>query len=203
MRPSGEQRRVLADVPEDNAFVTLHADGASLMAAVPFATQSMVRCSADGSRCAVISAKVTGASTTYLVTVLSSAGDTAFSRTYTFPGAPIPADSIERAIDRTLRGGRYAAATAAALRRQMTERVPHVRSPLIQVVLGGDSTTWLVISTAQDRTSAVLLGATGEREQTISLPPRFRLVQATRDVLWGLEHDDDGLASVVRYRIRR
>jgi hypothetical protein len=48
----------------------------------------------------------------------------------------------------------------------------------------------------------MLFAPDGTARGTVALPPSFRMNHADANRIWGTIRDDDGLPSVVRYRIQ-
>jgi hypothetical protein len=202
--PDGTSRRTLAEVPADDpAFVTLRPTGSSaVMHAVPFTTASMVRFSPDGSRFAILSVEPGESDATYRLTIISADGDTILHRVEQIAGERIPADTIERRLNAIGRPGRsgiapYSPAVAAEMRKLVRARIPRVYPPVENVALGLDGSVWLVLRGSK----TVVFDEKGTPLMRVQLPPRTSLIQATRDRIWTIQADDDGLTSVVRYRL--
>jgi hypothetical protein len=140
---------------------------------------------------------------TWTVTAIRTDGDTIFSRTFPFTGVPIPAaarDSAATAASSGMREGPPDLPQRA--KALMLERMPPVYAGVEYVVHGQDATIWVALRRTPEGTPVIALdGDSGEPLFQLLLPRGVRLRQGSRTLAWVTEADDDGVASVVRYRI--
>ena len=168
-------------------------------ARIPFHPPLVHAVAPDGDRLALVSTSLEGPEAgTFRVTVHRITGDTAFSRTYPFTGAPIPRHVADSAMNAVL--GRSPPHVVAALR---DVRLPSVYPPIESVVLGRDGTTWVELRETAAGRPWLILDGRGEPIATTVAPPRVTIRAADSTHVWALERDDDDVESVIRYRIDR
>ena len=81
---------------------------------------------------------------------------------------------------------------------------PPMLPPVEQVVVGRDQSVWLKVRFADSpagRAEWLLLSPRGFPLQRVSTDAGFRLLEAERAMLWGVEGDADDIPRVVRYRV--
>lgn len=74
--------------------------------------------------------------------------------------------------------------------------------PLRGLLLGSDGSAWLEEHSLEPGHHWLILDAAGVSVGRVSVPANFRLMTAEMGTMWGLEADEDGLESIVRYRVR-
>lgn len=173
---------------------------------IPFTQGPLFAFTYEGSRFAhLVTEILSGAGGTYTIAMFRGIGDTMFVRTYPFSGTPVPQHARDRALDALLPQPGEATEGPSDLGRRFQEiardRMPPVYAPVQAMVLGLDETTWLTLRDVGQGRVALGLDARGDVIGRVSLPPRTTLRQATRTHVWVTESDEDGLASVVRYRV--
>lgn len=155
--------------------------------------------SPDGDRIVFVTMATVGAdSGQYRVTVLGAQGDTIFVRRFPFLARAIPArltDSL-RAVDATRPRPTLPPGTEARL------GTPKIFPPIQRVVLGRDGTVLLSYTTDGASAQHLLLGTTGQPVGTVSLPTNVKVLAISRTELWGTAVDENGLESIVRYRVK-
>ena len=134
-------------------------------------------------------------------------GDTIFSRTYQAPSVKIPSSVMDSAISAIGVGQNgkqfYPPGVADKLRDMVKPKAPVLYAPLTGFVVGIDNSLWIIHRRNVDRTIPVTgLDAKGNPVVTATLSKNSRLIQASLTHLWVIETDDDGLGSVVRYRLK-
>jgi hypothetical protein len=142
---------------------------------------------------------------TYTLSVFRPNGDTVLVRSYPFHGVPIPrsvADSAVAAEKRGASGHEGPGNVDAMFQRLARERMPPVYSPVQSLILGLDETIWITLRDSADVRRTLVLDGRGEQIGSVETSTRVRIRQATATRVWALELDDDGLASVVRYRVQ-
>src|SRR5690606_5582912 len=81
---------------------------------------------------------------------------------------------------------------------------PPMLPPVQQVVVGRDQSVWLKVRFADSpagRAEWLLLSPRGFPLRRVSTDAGFRLLEAERAMLWGVEGDADDIPRVVRYRV--
>jgi hypothetical protein len=190
-------------VPEDNSFTRWQTATASGGSAIPFAVAPYEYVSPDGSRIAMLTTDTEGEHKgTFLVTVLDPAGDTVFSRRYPFKEEPIPGSVLDSAMTARIkrlqeRGNTEA---VAALRKV---KLPTVYPPVSSLFVAQDGTVWVRLRRTGDLVPWVILSPRGEPVDTLRVPPTMRPVEVSNNLLYSIEHDENDVESVIRFRLRR
>lgn len=173
---------------------------------VPFRLMPDLAGSYDGARMATIWANVVGDTGSFTVTLMNAKGERAFSRAYPFKGTPIP----QRAIDSTLAtflpkpGQPTEGPSDLGQRMQVAakQKMPAVYTPVTGIILGLDNTIWIPMRPTPTGREVLVLDGRGNPIGSVMLPPRTTLRQANLTTMWATQSDEDGLTSVVRYRLR-
>lgn len=184
----------------DDCSVPVHMPGGRGSAGIPFCAQPLIDLARDGSRMAQATiVQPSRGPGSYRVTVVDARGDTTFSRSYPFTPVSITrkvADSVIAARAARAPGPAYAAAIRAM-------NVPPTYPPLRRILVGRDGTTWLELWTSSgDRTWHVLDGK-GDVIGALMVPRRIDIKVGDLGTIWATDTDEDGLESVVRFRVRR
>ena len=165
---------------------------------VPFAFQPRAEIAPDGSRFLFMTADQSTLDPTYNLTLVRPTNDTVFSRSYAYPGEPIPDSAMERRIANMVPENNFARRFRAGAR----ARAPVVHPP-DDVTLGLDGTIWVELRRTDRGTPVHVISESGDPVGSLLLPARSRIRQASLTHLWVTESDELGLASVVRYRVIR
>lgn len=165
---------------------------------VPFAFRVRAGIAPDGSRFLFMTADQSTLDPVYNLTLVRPTHDTVFSRSYPYPGEPIPDSAMDRGIAEMVPENDLARRFRAVAR----ERAPLVYPPAA-VTLGLDGTIWVELRRTDRGTPVHVLSETGDPIGSLLLPPRSRIRQASMTHVWVTEYDPLDLASVVRYRVIR
>lgn len=173
---------------------------------VPFSLQPQYSFAYDGSRVAELTAPVPASETSYFaVTVFRATGDTVFSRRYQFRGVPIAKQAKDSALAAMVpRSGRVSEGPQDLPQRFQAiarERMSNWYIPVESITLGLDQTIWIGLRPTDEGRVTLILNGRGDPIGTLLLPRSSRVRQATASQVWVTETDDDGLTSVVRYRV--
>jgi hypothetical protein len=165
---------------------------------IPFYPVPVEAVSADGSRIAVVTTRMTSPRAgNFRLTLLRETGDTIYSRTYPFTGVPTPRAMAESEV-RTAVGFFRLAPDAEA---EMLRRIPEVEPPVDMIVIGRDGVAWVGPYARGREHTWLALDERGEPIGRITLPPRTSISAVSRTHIWVTEKDADDLESVVRYRV--
>jgi hypothetical protein len=205
---AGDVLRVLLRLPDEHAWVVLR-DARGMFTGggyVPFSASVRFAVSSNGLRVGFLSTTtVSGAKGSYSVTVVRAAGDTAFSRTYSYDPARIPAAAKDSVIAAILQSGRVSTPEGRfpgeAFANKVRPLIPATYAPVLELLLGDDDTTWLVMRDAASVTRYRALDGKGNVLGEVVLSSRSHVARATRTQLWVIENDTDGVPSIIRYRI--
>jgi hypothetical protein len=134
-------------------------------------------------------------------TAVNANGDTLFTRLLPMPRVRIPravADSIRDGLVRAL--ARSAPRGAPAVSVEVSETYPPVSQALIA---RDEQSVWLEGGVATGDRVWHILDVAGRPVGTVRVPRGTELRVVTRERVWAVERDRDGLESVVIYRVRR
>jgi hypothetical protein len=173
---------------------------------VPFALEPQYAFNSDGNRLVVMTAPIpTSANSTFSVLVKTLAGDTVFSRTHPYRGEPIPKSAKDSAIAAFLPPpGRAREGPVDLPQRFQAEarrRMSDWYIPVQSIAFGLDRTLWIGLRPTDAGRGYLILSGRGDPIGSLSVPLSTRVRQASATHVWVTETDDDGLSSVVRYRI--
>jgi hypothetical protein len=174
---------------------------------IPLVPPPQYAFTADGSRFAYMTRDQSRQDGSFGITVFRADGDTVFTREYPAAGVPIPAVVMDSAIAAMApRPGQPQEEGAPPFSRFQAEarrRAPAIYAPVERLILALDQTVWVTLRATPEGQDALVLDSLGTESARVQLPPRSHVQQATARHLWVTEIDDDGLTSVVRYRILR
>ena len=174
---------------------------------VPFSLQPQYAFARDGGRVGELKAPIPERQAShYTVTVIDATGDTAFARAYPFRGEPIPrrvADSVLAAMIPTS-GHAVEGPADLPLRFQAMakERMSSWFIPVETITLGLDRTVWISMRLSDEGRAYLVLDREGDPVGSVVVPSTSRIRQASASRIWVTETDQDGLTSVVRYRVQ-
>jgi hypothetical protein len=202
--PTGSMRTVLAmNFETDPRMMWIAGFGRD----VPFSLQPQYSFAYDGSRVAELTAPMPSAETSFFaVTVYRASGDTAFTRRYPFRGVPIPKRVADSALAAMIPAAGRATEGPADLPQRFQamarERMSSWYIPVETITLGLDQTIWVGMRPTEEGRLYLVLNNRGDPVASMLLPRTSRLRQATATQVWVTETDNDGLTSVVRYRVQ-
>lgn len=143
---------------------------------------------------------------TFRVASYRASGSAIFDRVYHYTPRVIPAasrDSIHEVLaDLFIRSGFVQAQGQARSFARDSVSLPRFQPPVSDLAVGRDGTIWL----GRERIGArsveyLVLGPDGGILASVAAPPGLRILQAQRDMVWGVELDDLEIPYVVRYRV--
>jgi hypothetical protein len=208
VNPSGVILRELLRLPDDRTRITVQNERGAFAggASVPFAPSTPYSKSADGSRIGFVATQaVSGNTGSYSVTVVRATGDTAFSRSYSYTPVRIPAAAKDSVLAAMVARGRVATSEGRYPGQELANKarplIPNTYSPVLDLILGDDETAWLLMRDLTAKVRYRALDARGSIIGEVVLPARSMLARATRSTVWVIEYDEDGVPSVVRYRV--
>jgi hypothetical protein len=195
---TGAFKRVTGWVPNaTQCNVTVQTGpGSSFGMRIPFCTVPLDEPSMRGDRLALAYLEE-GARPSYRVMVMRANGDTVFSRSYSYQRISIPKADKDTAIAARVRGS----VTQRTLAENM--QLPEFFPPFTRLLVGLDETTWLELAPAREQRTWQMLDAGGVVAGVITVPRNATILAASRDRIWAIERDDDGLQHVVRFRVSR
>lgn len=205
---TGGRHKSLGEPPAIDAFVRVEGPGSSSSSAIPFVFQSATAFADDGTRFGTMTVEMGDNGGTYTVSTFSTDdGAPLYKRSFPFVGTPIPSRVLDSAVNQMgLRDNGTSffpnPQTAEKLRALAREKLPKFYSPVSTLVLGTDGTTWITFRRTDAGRPVIVLDEKGNSLFKVTLPLRNLLLAANRTTVWAMETDEDGLASLVRYRIK-
>ena len=194
---------VVAVVPSDvrGSFFVEYTDGGAAGFPVPFHQTPRWSVSPDGKRIALLTVTFpTPQEAEFRVVVVNDNGHEIFDRAYRTATLPIPESLVDSVVS-----ARAERASNSQMRRailtDLKDRIPAIYSPVRDVLLGMDGRVWIGLRPDGDTNSWLVLGSEGEPGMRVTLPRNTRLMVANDQYMWGLEVDELGVESVVRYRL--
>jgi hypothetical protein len=195
---SGALRRVFGWVPSTaSCSVASGSEKTGLMVIrVPFCLVPLEAAAMDRGRLALAYAEESNRPS-YRISVFNLNGDTVFSRSYSYQRIPIPKADKDTAFAAVNRGD--AARRALVGKMELPEFFP----PFSRLLVGRDETTWLELAPVRDTRTWQVLDANGNVTGSLRVPRNITIQVASREMIWAIETDDDGLQHIVRYRVSR
>lgn len=174
---------------------------------VPFCASGKLAYSQNGQWLAFIEQRnAVGASADFRLAVVRSDGDSVFSVTMPYRPIEVDAGAADSALAK-LRGFSEGLTPGGLPQQAMAAvdriKVPATHAPVHAVIAGPDGTVWLGLERGEPAYTWLGLLPNGSTLGELTLPRNVRVVNATATQLWGIETDDDGVPSVVRYRVVR
>jgi hypothetical protein len=205
---AGDVLREVLRLPEDHAWIVVRDARGNFVGGgrIPFSASIPSAISSDGMRVGFLSTtSVSGAKGSYSVTVVRVSGDTAFSRAYSYNAVRIPAAAKDSVIASIIQSGRVPTPEGRfpgeLFANKARPLIPDTYSPVLDLLLGDDDTTWLLMRDYTSVTRYRALDGKGNVIGEIVLSSKSHVARATRSKLWVIENDADGVPSIIRYRV--
>jgi hypothetical protein len=208
-------RSMLGDRERGFVFVPNQGGGARLIAALPGSVQQCGPHVSTRLNCAyIISAAGTNGDPivnvqpilegqgvgSLKVTSIRLSGDTVFSRLISLPAHPIPRPVLDSI--RTSGIARARSPSAAAQWRSAKLRTTY--SPFGHgAFVGRDGTIWIGLRKTAAGNPWLILNPDGTEFGRLTVAPNVWITAGNRTHFWGTESDEDGIESIVRYRLVR
>lgn len=193
---------LITEIPQNPCSVNVTIPGGSASAQVPFCASPEWAVSPDGARLAILTTDGIGPEGgKFRVSVVDSRqASEIFSRSYPFEGVPIPRAAVDSAIS-----DRAARAPIPELRQAIEgagrRSVPPVYPPVRGIVLGADGRLLVGLRGGPRGNPWLILNSEGDVVGHITVPQDVTLRVADADHVWGLERDELGVESVVRFSL--
>jgi hypothetical protein len=195
----GKILHTVARIPAMDGRLTLRTGAERKVVNIPFHGRSHWKVSSDGERVAVVT-PLTSDSGAFRVTMLNSMGDTVYSRRYTVDARRVPTATADSFAANVAAFGRY---TKEQMRDTVRKLMAEWGSPVMGVQVGVDHSAWVSFRTPTTATvdaEWMVIDAKGDVVGTTVLLRQFKVIAATVDRIWTVEHDRAKQASlVVRY----
>jgi hypothetical protein len=137
---------------------------------------------------------------TYKVTSVTFEGDTTFSATFPDPAPPIEKRILDSLRTAVVAGLSKNPALASAWR---NATLPDHYPAAGYVVGGRDGTTWVGLRVTKDGRPWRVLDAKGRVIGSLTVPSNVAISAADLSYVWGVQSDEDGLPTIIRYRLSR
>lgn len=186
---------VIADFPPFGCFARAETAGIG----IPHCHRPTEAASGSARRVAVLTKPEGATADGYHLAVLSTAGDTIYSRSYRPPRFPMNPQVYRKAVDDLLAKVPASAKQTASLRAQMPE--PSHYPPASFAFFDDGDRLWVGQRLEKEQYWEIL-DPTGRVVGDLRTPDGVALEAAIKGWVWGVETDRDGVESVVRYRLR-
>jgi hypothetical protein len=192
--------RVVLHTPHDEGAVQAGLNGGYVSATIPYFPRPLWSVSPDGSHIVTLVTNIAGSEAgTFTVSLYRAVdGLQLYTRTLPFESVAIPASVIDSVM-----ADRIERAPRPELRRlyetEVKARIPSVYPPVVRVFVGHDGRVWIGLRTTPEGNAWIVLGREGEPTNQILVPSNVVLHVANSTHVWGLERDEVGVESVVRF----
>jgi hypothetical protein len=170
---------------------------------IPFCQGAIYDIAPSGSDIAILDqSNPTTPTAKYRLTLVSSRGDTIYSKALTSPAIAISkhlADSTIEARIHPASGQPLPEPLASTLK---SVKIAAYEVPVTIVIAGGDGTVWLRMQPDATTAPWEIFDPHGALVGTLTLPRIMRPVVVSRTTFWGIDTDSDGFESVVGERIK-
>lgn len=180
----------------------------SIVVGSPFSDDAFVIFSADGSRLVTVDRRLPDGSgpATFGLTVSDGYGDTIYSRRYEYEPIEVDQGLVDRAV--TLAAERVTGAFPSAVEAESFVRsamfLPVHYPPATDARFADDGNLWLQREAiAGEPQRWVVLDERGEAVAEAELPESLQIHLIRAEALWGVEPDERGAPTIVRYGIER
>ena len=191
-------QKIVAWRPADQCRMDYRFTGGNGSLVTPFCSRPLDDIALDGSRVAIAGPGIVeGEKGSYQLTVITADGDTSFTRSYEFAPATLPRSIVDSVVNEATKESERPEEVAA----WRSMKMPSAYPPLSRILVGRDGTIWLErYTTSGDRLWRVL-SKEGSIVTELAVPRRIHILVASRPTFWGTDTNDDGLQSIVRYRV--
>jgi hypothetical protein len=201
--PDGAITRVVAVRPshERGSFFVIFSDGGGAGFPVPFYQSPRWSVSPNGERIAILTVTLRDSDlSSFQIRVVDEQGNEIFDRTYRTSATAIPTAVIDSAVSARAENASNGEMRSAILR-NLRGQMPLMYSPVSDILIGMDGRIWVSLRPTTEGNRWLILEPGGEPDGRVVLPRNVTLRVADDRYLWGLETDELGVESVVRYRL--
>ncbi|MBA2292312.1 MAG: hypothetical protein H0W15_07650 [Gemmatimonadales bacterium] len=191
----GDVLRLLGVLPQTADGCVTVVNGRSRP--VPECAEPYGAASPDGSRYAMVEPYTSGPNNgKYRVILVAAGGDTVFSALI-----PYTARQIGRTEADSIRRAKVAGVKSDLLAKDYMEMpLPTVFRPVHGALVAAGGAVWVALRPERDGRRWVRVDRTGKVTGSIVVPHNVTLHVISSSQAWGVEHDEDDIPSVVRFR---
>jgi hypothetical protein len=201
---SGERLDTLAWLSVKNTQLAIEYPGGGLYTAQPVSDEKLYDSFSSGNGIILVERFVPakGRTNEYKVLRLGMTGDTVLSKSIPYDPVPLSqqcrdhiVEDLVSKLDRYIPGPPEGAILEALF-------LPAVHPPVKNLVAGRDGTIWLQVASARTD-SAVwnVLDPAGELIGVVTAPIGLKVLEAEKDLIWGVERDSLDVSYIFRFRV--
>jgi hypothetical protein len=173
--------------------------GGPVFSTQPFTEDPLSGCSPDGRLLALVDvAWADVGSDSVRVTVRRIDGQLVYRRTVPLAHERITSAMVDSTVDEKAHNLKARRVSSSAIREKLY--VPKYLSPVSGVLVGTDGSVWLKTSRRSSGFAWLIISPRGVPIATVILPRNASVLTLDRGI-WGIETDDDGVPTVVRWRV--
>jgi hypothetical protein len=195
-----DRRVAFLPIYDDLFMVKAQVGNGVAFGQIPFADGPDWAVGSSGERIAVVTAATIGSAPGYRLQVADALGQELVDRTYPVTPVPIPTSVLDSAIFAA--SGRAPAAARNEIARKLREAVPASYPATEAVLIGTDHRVWIRLRGTVEGTPWIILAPDGKPVGRVVSPKGVSLHVAGEARVWGLERDEYGVQSVVRYGLQ-
>ncbi len=207
MNRQGQVMSTLAQLSRKNSMAAVPVGRSTHIFTQPVTANTLFSLAPDGSSVVVVERPIPerGGPAQFSVSRIRPPSAAAYSRSYRYAAQPVPrnvADSLfDAQVGVLIEAGVGKAHAERAVRTAL--KIPEFQPPIGTVVAGADGTIWLRKENLGSRRAEwLVLDAGGSIVATVAVPQSVQIMEVSRNVVWGVVHDDLDVPYVVRYRVR-
>lgn len=199
---SGQVKRLILETPENEGSMSVRFEGGVGSVSVPFFPHPHWAISPDGARIATVRTTISGpAGGSFSVSLYDAVdGSEIFNREYPIAGVPIPQHELDSAVS-AYRERLSHPAMRRVFENEAKDRILPVYAPVTDLFVSMDHRVWLGLRTSEDQAPWLVLDTAGEPVERLFVQGNVTLRAANGTNAWGVERDEVGVESVVRYTL--
>lgn len=192
----------LLTIPPVYGILEYQRNGSTIVGTQPFEDGPIVKADANGTGFVIVERTVESHHH-FTVTRIRPSGDTLFTHSYSYQPVSLSSHQFSRVVDQLLHDGPPIPDPDVRGRIEKALFRPAHLPSITEVVIGSDSTLWLRREIAEaPNVRWTVLRKDGVPQFDVNLPSSLYVQVASADAVWGIAIDDEGVPSVVRYRIQ-
>lgn len=208
--PGSNRESAFSSISRTASRMRVRGRGRTASIEQPFADHDLWTTSPDGMAVFVVNRRSPRTSSgTFVITKLNTAGDTVFSKEYSYPAIALEDAVITAAVDSLIdmfveraRVWRREDLSEESIRRDLLR--PRYLPPITDVVAGSDNTLWVKREANLEETDQwLVIDQHGNTGPTAVAPKGIRLLAVDRYFAWAVEVGEDYVEYVRRFRLVR